>query len=113
MTTDSTTFVQDVAERSGLDIETAHRVVHATLALLGRRLRPIDAEAVARRLPPELGAALLDQPYEGECHPDELLQDAPVSDARAPRTVLRLLAERLDEQARAHLRVVNLRRLFA
>ncbi len=109
---DSTNFVHDVAERAGLDHETASRVVHATLTVLGRRLRAVDAEAVAKRLPPELGAALLDQPYEGECGPEGFLRDAPVSDERGLRAVLRLLAERLDEQARAHLRVMNLRRLF-
>lgn len=108
---DSTSFVHDVAERAGLDHETASRVVHATLTVLGRRLRPVDAQAVAKRLPPELGAALLDQPYEGECGPEDLLRDAP--DERAPRAVLRLLAERLDEQARTHLRMMDLRRLFA
>lgn len=109
---DSTTFVRDVAERAGLDQETATRVVHATLTVLGRRLRPVDAEAVAKRLPPELAAALLDQPYQGECGPEGFLLDATVADERAPRAVLRLLAERLDEQARAHLRMMNLRRLF-
>ena len=108
-----TSFIQDVAERAGLDHETATRVVHATLAVLGRRLPRVDAEAVAMRLPPELGAALLDQPYEGECGPDGFLEKAPVSDARGPLAVLRLLAERLDEQARAHLRIVNLRRLLS
>jgi len=110
---DSSSFVHDVATRAGLDHETATRTVQATLAVLGRRLRHVDAEAVAKRLPPELGAALLSQPYEGECGPDPFLAGAPSPHDRAPRTVVRLLAERLDEQARAHLRMVNLRQLLS
>lgn len=106
-------IVHAVAERARLDEETAARALHATLAIVGRRLRRVDAEVVASRLPPELGAALLDQPYEGACSAEEMLQRSEVSDERLSNTIIRVLAERLDEQARAQLRVMNLRKLIA
>jgi uncharacterized protein (DUF2267 family) len=107
------TFVRAVSQRAGLDEETTARVIVAMLALLGKRLKPVDAAAVAARLPDELATVLLEQPFEGEGDPEAIVRVADTPDARVPRTVFRAFAERLDEQARAQLRMINLRQLLS
>jgi hypothetical protein len=80
------------------------------LRALGGRLCDIDAKAVAAQLPPSLAdpflaAALHVRDVDG-C---SLGTDA---DERIVRVACRLLAEMLDEQARAHLRMQPLTALF-
>jgi uncharacterized protein (DUF2267 family) len=110
-------FVEQVAARAGTDDhDLVARAVAATLALLGQRLRPVDARAVASRLPSSLALHLLEQGYAGEIDCDEMLARlGAVDDTSVPvaRAVCRVLAETLDEQARAQLRIQPIRPLFA
>lgn len=100
------------------DAARLERAIAATLEALGERLRTPDAEAVARKLPPELGRHLVG----GADRPAALEQpaDAVVSHVCAEagvateelRAICRVLAETLDEQGRAQLRMQPLSALF-
>jgi uncharacterized protein (DUF2267 family) len=115
-------FVEAVRARTGLESpQVVEGAIAATLAVLGERLRRVDARAVAAELPEPLAQSLLSaQPAPGEeesIDADELV--ARVSDrmgapaaARAALATCRVLAERLDEQARTHLRMQPLSPLF-
>ncbi|MCA9623541.1 MAG: DUF2267 domain-containing protein [Myxococcales bacterium] len=106
------TFVHAVAERAGIDAATAERVVAATLTVLGQRLRRVDAQAVAERLPAPLRRHLLASDYQGDLDAEELLRRTGSPDDRHPRAVVAVLAESLDEQARTQLRISDLRALL-
>jgi uncharacterized protein (DUF2267 family) len=104
-------FVQEVARRAGVSYGDAERAVTETLRALGQRLADIDARAVAAQLPPSLADAFMSaveqaSPEEAEAALTE------AADRRLVRGACRLLAELLDEQARAHLRMQPLQALF-
>lgn len=116
-------FVEEVAVRVGAeDHEAVARMVAVTLSVLGQRLRPVDARAVAARLPESLAVHLLESHASGERSPSSLgwgpeevlrrLGANDSDDSRMARTVCRVLAEALDEQARAQLRMQDIKPLF-
>ncbi len=106
-------FVQEVARRAELtDMEAAERAVVETLRGLGWRLSELDARAVASQLPPSLADVFLSA---GKSAPELERATAVLSQRandRAVRAACRLLAETLDEQARAQLRMQPLTALF-
>jgi len=112
-------FVEQVRTKSGSsDSVHLERAIAATLEALGERLRAPDAEAVARKLPPELARHL--QPARERATVLEEAPDAVVSQvcteagvrAEEFRAICRVLAETLDEQGRAQLRMQPLSSLF-
>ncbi len=107
-------FVEEVVARTGAqDREAVARTVAATLAVLGRRLRPVDARAVAARLDASLAAHLLESAHADLEAAEVLRRLSLAGDAgRIARATCRLLAESLDEQARAQLRMHDLRPLL-
>jgi uncharacterized protein (DUF2267 family) len=117
-------FVEEVQHRSGFaHPSVARRAICATLAVLGERLRDVDRRAVAEQLPVELAAAIT----ESAAAPCTLPVDADLDafmrhlevhssakiDVAQLRAVCQVLAETLDEQARAQLRIQPLNQLFA
>jgi uncharacterized protein (DUF2267 family) len=112
-------FVEQVRTKSGSN-DPAHleRAIAATIEALGERLRAPDAEAVARKLPPELARHL--KPSRERTVAAEHAPDAVVSQvcseagvrAEELRAICRVLAETLDEQGRAQLRMQPLSSLF-
>jgi uncharacterized protein (DUF2267 family) len=106
-------WVSEVAARAGAaDRGAAEHAVAATLDALGRRLRPVDARAVANALPARLGAALLRSSSGDHGDLDDFQRRLGGVPACLVRAVCRVLAESLDEQARAQLRMQPLTRLF-
>lgn len=101
-------FITQVADRADLEPESAQRAVEETLAILGRRLRRVDAEAVAARLPDDLAEVLLRDAGDPPSSPST----TEPRDRRVFQTVCRVLTESLDEQARTQLRVHDLRPLM-
>jgi uncharacterized protein (DUF2267 family) len=111
-------FFAEVQKRTGTasrdDLE---RTIATTLELLGQRLRTVDAEAVAAQLP----LPLRDQ-LSGSTEPTELSVDDFMRQLRQrvrrdralehAQVICRVLAETLNEQARAHLRMHALAPLF-
>ncbi len=103
-------FVQEVADRAGVSHAEADRAVTETLRALGRRLADVDARAVAAQLPPSLADPFMSHALRRRpADPTSLTANA---DTRLVRCACRLLAESLDEQARAHLRMQPLTSLF-
>jgi len=112
-------FVEQVCTRSGMaDAARMERAIAATLEVLGERLRTVDARAVARRLPPELACHL--RGTSAVASPDTDTPDALVTQvcsesgvrAEELRAICQVLAETLDEQGRAQLRMQPLSALF-
>lgn len=117
-------FIDKVQQRAGLTHrDLAHTTVVATLVVLGERLREVDRRAIADQLPAELAEAMNnpgDTTYEIPVAADlETFIDrlAHHTTARVKveqlRAVCQVLAETLNEQARTHLRIQPLNRLFA
>jgi uncharacterized protein (DUF2267 family) len=107
-------FVLEVAERLGWSERDAEHAVATVLEVLGQRLRDVDAEAVAAQLPGELGRRLVAARYEGGFDVSEFQRRISVDDPlRASRAVCQVLAETLDEQGRAQLRMQPLSSLFS
>ncbi len=110
-------FVQQVRDKSGLEGDQIERAIAGTLSVLGDRLRSVDAAAVARKLPPELARHLRGR-REGDVldqRPDTFLSELCRKSGVSPeqmRAICRVLAETLDEQARAQLRMQPLSSLF-
>lgn len=112
-------FVHEIARRTDVaDITEVEHVVLATLIALGERLRDVDARAVASQLPASLAAPILAARHTR----DAIIERTDVesferriapTNPRLVRAVCRLLAESLDEQARAHLRMQPLTALFS
>jgi uncharacterized protein (DUF2267 family) len=108
-------FVDEVARRAEMSHrDETERTVMLVLGALAGRLRPVDARAVAARLPPALSqvfrsCASAADPADRRWFERQLGS----ADERAVRAACRLLAETLDEQARAHLRMQPLAELFA
>lgn len=103
-------FVLEVARRADIaDVALAEIGVTETLRALGQRLCDIDARAVAAQLPPSLADPFMSAVRQRETPATTLSTDA---DMRIVRCACRLLAEMLDEQARAHLRMQPLTALF-
>ena len=98
-------FVEQVAKHSGMDRKEVEAVVESTCAVLGSRLRLVDARAVAAHLPQELAQRICEA---AEADNDESMT---IVDARIG-AVCRVLARVLDEQGRAHLRMQPLTSLF-
>lgn len=108
------TFVREVAERAGIPDRTeAERAVMATIEALGRRLREVDARAVANELPTPLANVLLRSSRGDECSLADFERNL-ANRAPAPliRAACQVLAESLDEQGRTQLRIQPLTRLF-
>ncbi len=111
-------FVEQVQTQTGLnDPARVERAIVATLELLGERLRTPDARAVARKLPPELACHLrghdgrtLEQPERIDVV-TQLGSETGIATEEL-RAVCRVLAETLDEQGRAQLRIQPLTALF-
>jgi len=115
-------FVEQVQTNSGInDPARVERAIAATLEVLGERLRTPDARAVADKLPPELACHLTAtvharQQGEGAAPTDVALSRICSQKGVAAeelRAVCRVLAETLDEQGRAQLRMQPLTALFA
>lgn len=113
-------FVEQVQSRSGSsDALRVERAIAATLELLGQHLRTPDARAVAQKLPPELACHLRGSDEVMEDGIDlrlteltRICSDEGVASGEL-RAVCRVLAETLDEQGRAQLRLLPLgTRLF-
>jgi uncharacterized protein (DUF2267 family) len=110
-------FVEQVRNKSGLEGEQIERALAATLSVLGDRLRTVDARAVAQRLPPELArhltgrreATVRDERPDAFVH--QLCERTGVG-VEQMRAICRVLAESLDEQGRAQLRIQPLSSLF-
>jgi len=113
-----TRFIDEVAALCGsIDRATLEKVVAATVRVLGMRLRTVDAEAVAEQLPANLAEHVKAEPFHSECCDrefEELVADrsSQLATPVAVRAVCRLLAERLNEQARAQLRMQRISSLF-
>ncbi len=110
-------FVEQVRTATGSsDAARIERAIAATLEVLGERLRTVDAAAVARQLPPELGQFLRGtSELPRSASPHELVQQlcGEAGFAREElRAVCRVLAQTLDEQGRAQLRMQPLASLF-
>ena len=111
-------FIDEVAALCGpVDRDTIEQVVMATVRVLGMRLRPVDADAVAEQLPAHLAEQVRAEPFHGECCEQEFEdlvaeRSSQLATPVAVRAVCRLLAERLNEQARAQLRIQRLSSLF-
>ncbi len=107
-------FVREVARRAeNSNLDDVEQSVTRTLAALGQRLCDIDARAVAAQLPPSLAEPFLSASFShflGDQDPASALSTS--ADLRNVRAACRLLAEMLDEQARAHLRMQPLTALF-
>ena len=108
-----TLFVEEVARRAEADIAIADRAVIEVLTALGERLRDVDAQAVATQLPASLAGPFLTAARRAAPPEPSFERRIARTDPRLVRAVCRLLAERLDEQARAHLRMQPLISLFA
>ena len=105
-------FVREVARRAEIsDLAVVEQSVTDTLAALGQRLCDIDARAVAAQLPPSLADPFLSAVLSDRCTDRESALTTG-ADRRIVRAACRLLAETLDEQARAHLRMQPLTSLF-
>ena len=110
-------FIAAVAERSGChDGDRLSATVVSILGSLAQRLRPIDAREVAKQLPAALAPAFATRVYDDasataptELRPGVMQSGHPEAHVRA---VCQVLAESLDEQARAHLRIQPLVTLF-
>ena len=103
-------FVREVARRAHhADLAETERAVLATLRALSRRLADVDARAVAAQLPPSLADVFMSTSRADVARPELDVGDV---DPRLVRCACRLLAESLDEQARAHLRMQPLIALF-
>ncbi len=110
----SARFVRTVAQRCGVPAdERLATTVITILGALARRLRAVDARAVAGQLPAVLAAAF-DAHHSHDLHDDAALAAALLAGhpQRQVRAVCQLLAESLDEQARAHLRIQPIAALF-
>ena len=106
---DDTVLVKDIARRTGTTTCEARGILHATLQVLGVRLRRVDARAVADRLSPSLAASLLARV--GEREPgavDARYVEAHVGNMHAFTVACRSICAALDEQGRAQLRVLPL-----
>jgi uncharacterized protein (DUF2267 family) len=105
-------FVEEVIERAGSAArEDAEHAIAATLEILGGRLRDVDAEAVATRLPQPLATMLLRaQTSSGVTRGSD--NPSTTVDMALTRAVCRVLAQTLDEQGRTHLRMQPLSALF-
>ncbi len=105
-------FVCEVARRAETpDLTVVEQTVTNTLRALGRRLCDIDARAVAEQLPPSLADTFLSAVL-SDRDADVVSTLSSRVDSRIVRAACRLLAEMLDEQARAHLRMQPLTALF-
>ena len=104
-------FVEQVANLSGKSQEEVETVIAATLEVLGRRLRKVDARAVAARLPRELAAKLCAAANKVAAQGDHNADKVAIEDDGA-KAVCRVLASTLDEQGRAQLRMQPLTSLF-
>src|SRR5262245_1447578 len=95
-------FVNEVAERAGsADRTVTERAIVLTIRALGRRLRTVDARAVARELPNPLGSVLLESSGGEECDLADFQRR--IENGAPPalvRAACRVLVESLDEQAR-------------
>jgi len=113
-------FVEQVRNKAGLNNgEQIERAIAGTLEVLGERLRDVDAAAVARKLPPELACHLRGrlQPADDALgqRPEVFLSELCEKSGVGPeqmRAICRVLAETLDEQGRAQLRMQPLSSLF-
>jgi uncharacterized protein (DUF2267 family) len=112
-------FVDQVRGKSGLqDNEQIERAIAATLSVLGERLRNVDARAVAEQLPPELarhlrGRAALDDASDRPSEASVVRVCAQTGvGLEEMRVICRVLAETLNEQGRAQLRMQPLSSLF-
>lgn len=104
-------FVREVARRAEVsDLTRVEQSVTDTLAALGQRLCDIDAQAVAAQLPPSLADPFLSAVLGDRGRAADISTAG--DDGRLVRATCRLLAEMLDEQARAHLRMQPLTALF-
>lgn len=104
-------FVTEVARRAEVtDLDFVERSVTDILRALGARLCDIDARAVAAQLPPSLADPFLAAAFADRMTDGNALGTN--ADGRIVRAACRLLAEMLDEQARAHLRMQPLTALF-
>jgi len=111
-------FVDQVRNESGThDPARLERAIATTLEALGERLRAPDAKAVAQKLPPELGRHLLgahgaaDAPACADDIVSVICSERGIA-AEELRAICRVLAESLDEQGRAQLRMQPLCSLF-
>ena len=111
-------FVDEVHVRAGtISRQAAERTIAATLQVLGERMSPADAEAVRSQLPQPLATHLQGEVVPGDYDVDTFLARVRELVRREgaeehSRAVCQLLAEMLDEQARAHLRMQPLSQLF-
>lgn len=106
-------FVLEVARRAGVsNVELAELAVTETLRALGQRLCDIDARAVAAQLPPSLADPFMSAVLQAPSDKPTAATLSTDADMRIVRCACRLLAEMLDEQARAHLRMQPLTALF-
>lgn len=102
-------FLQQVATRLEVDVEaTFDRQVRQVLAALGARIPSADARALAHRLPPSLGQAVLGG-RQALLAPTrraflELLGRQGIP-PRLARATIFTVADLLGEQGRAHLRL--------
>jgi len=117
-------FIDEVQHRAGLSHrEVAAKTIRATLVVLGERLREVDRRAIADQLPAELAAAMNDSgdtsyglPVDADLQTfiDRLTHHTTARvEVDQLRAVCQVLAETLNEQARAHLRIQPLNQLFA
>ncbi|MEK7704526.1 MAG: DUF2267 domain-containing protein [Myxococcota bacterium] len=105
-------MLQRIQERAALaSVQDAERVTRAVLESLGARLLEIDAEVVARRLPPAW-AAWLRRPHEGDFSLVELYRRVAERQGVEVREVIehvavvcQVVAESVDEVACKHLRM--------
>lgn len=112
-------FVEQVRDQSGTDDSARiERAIQSTLEVLGERLAHPDARAVAKKLPPELGSHLCAKAHAGapiaprpKTTVREVCDEAGVATTEL-RAICRVLAETLDEQGRAQLRMQPLSALF-
>jgi uncharacterized protein (DUF2267 family) len=107
-------FVDEVARRAGVNRQDAEHTVMIVFGALAGRLNKVDAHAVAARLPSTLSqvfcsCASAADPADRRWFESRL----GATNQRVVRAACRLLAETLDEQARAHLRMQPLAALFA
>lgn len=102
-------FVCEVAQRGDLPIAEAPRVVNSVVRLIGARLPEADAREVARRLPEPIGERLC---AASANHESTELRGRLVEAGRREglserqlRATCQVVAETVDEQARAALRM--------
>ena len=108
-------YVSQGAERMGCRYSDAERAVATVIEVLGQRLSKADAAVVGAQLPKAIGEQLVSAQYEGGFDLFEFERRVSAVDCerlRTSRAVCQLVAETLDEQGRAQLRMQPLSSLF-